>query len=90
MLGTTQEDVVGHPGPVTTICAVSGSKLLPFTVSENERVLAKIAVGKILLVLGAATPLAVSVCPLDSAAPGPFCTWMVKEPALLMVTGPMI
>jgi hypothetical protein len=83
--GTTHEVVVGQFGPVTTICAFEVWKLLPLIV--NEKVPAVTVVGEMLLIEGAAG-LTVSVAPFDRAVPEPFCTWIVKLPAALIVTGP--
>ena len=47
-MGTVQGE---QPGPVTTRSAVAGLKLLPFTVSENEFVLAGTDVGETLVVV---------------------------------------
>jgi hypothetical protein len=85
LLGTTHEVVVGQFGPVITIRAVAGSKLPPLIVNENDPVVT--VVGERLLMEGAAA-LTVSVAPLDSVPPEPFCTRMVKLPASLIVTGP--
>ena len=50
LLGTVQEVIVGQFGPVKTIIAVEGSKLLPLTVNENEPVVT--VVGEMLLIDG--------------------------------------
>ena len=68
--GTTHEVVVGQFGPVTTICAFDGLKLLPLIVSE--KVPAVTVVGEMLLIDGVL--LTIRVAPLDKVAPEPFCT----------------
>ena len=60
-----------QPGPVTTIRAAEGSKLLPLIVSEKELVLAVTDMGEMLLVAGAFT---VRACALEVGPPAPF--WM--------------
>jgi hypothetical protein len=66
LLGTVQGE---QPGPVTTMMAPEGSKLLPLMVSENEFGLAVTDVGEMLLVAGALT---VRVWPLEIGPPNPF------------------
>ena len=83
--GTTQEVVVGQFGPVTTIVAFEVLKLLPLIVNEN--VPAVTVVGKMLLIEGV-EELTVSEAPFDRVVPEPFCTWIVKLPGVVIVTGP--
>ena len=63
-----------QPGPVTTISAPEGSKLLPLIVSEKELKLPFTEVGEMLLLVGALT---VRVWPLEVGPPCPFCMAMV-------------
>ena len=84
-LGTTHEVVVGQFGPVTTIWAFEVLKLLPLIV--REKVPAVTVVGAMLLIDGPGG-LTVNAAPLDRVPPVPFCTRIVKLPAVLIVTGP--
>ena len=59
--------------------------MFPLMVSEN--VPAVTVVGEILLIDGVGG-LTVSVAPFDKVVPEPFCAWIVKLPAVLIVTGP--
>jgi hypothetical protein len=53
----------------------------------SEKVPAITVVGEMLLIDGAAG-FTVSVAPFDRVVPEPFCTWIVKLPGVLIVTGP--
>ena len=68
--GTTHEVVAGQFGPVTTICAVEASKLLPLIVREKAP--AVVVVGEMLLIDGVVGALTVSVIPFDKVPLEPF------------------
>jgi hypothetical protein len=65
LLGTVQGE---QPGPVTTMSALVGSKLLPLIVREKEFVLAGTEFGEMLLVV-TVPEVTVNVCPFET---GPF------------------
>lgn len=71
LAGTTQAVSVAQPGPVTTICALAGSKLFPLIASEKVPVIT--VVGERLSMDGTLA-FAVTVRPFESEPFDPFRT----------------